>query len=85
MKMVSCKFFIGWMDGSDGACGEKTGINSPGDLNRLYNEGSEHVTCYEYDAPKGFEWEIGASMAFRQNFTAHDTFSDYFIEKDGGR
>lgn len=78
--MKKCKFYIGWFENSDGACGDSTGIHSQDDLIRLYNEGSEFVDCYEYEAPEGFEWEIGAAKAFNNNFTAHDSTSVVVVE-----
>lgn len=75
-----CRFIIGWMDGSDSAC-DPTGIHTQEDLllaiapdfGVLCNDRVADV--FEYDAPEGFEWEVGASYAFRQGFTAHDSLS----------
>ena len=73
--MKHCKFFIAWMSGSDGACGEETKVHSINDLIPQYHEKNDNVTMYEYDAPEGFEWEIGAAKAFRDNWTASDSLS----------
>ena len=80
--MKKCKFLIGWFDGSDGACGDNTGIKTPDDLIRLHSEGSEHVSCFKYEAPEGFEWEVGAAQAFKENFTAHDSVSRVLTADD---
>ena len=81
--MKHCKFLIGWMNGSDGANGDETGINSPNDLETLYNEGSEYVACYEFDAPDNLSYKeltyMGMGYAFMQDWTAHDTFTDILI------
>lgn len=76
-----CRFIIGWMDGSDSAC-DPTGIHTQEDLLLAMNLDrlpggclSRTVDVFEYDAPEGFEWEVGASYAFMANFTAHDTLS----------
>ena len=69
--MKRWRFYIGWIDGSYGACGDSTGIHTADDL----VEGNEHVNVFEYEAPEGFEWQVGASMAFRENFTGQDTAS----------
>lgn len=82
MNLNKCRFLIGWMDGSDGACGEATGINRGNDLIAGV-ETNENVNVYEYEAPAGFEWEVGASKAFRDNFTAQDTLSVVQVYLDG--
>lgn len=73
-----CRFIIGWMDGSDSdsTC-NPTGIHTQADLLAAAVAGKTAgiVDVFEYDAPEGFEWEVGASYAFRANFTAHDTLS----------
>ena len=78
-KLNDCIFLIGWMSGSDGAEGEENGLKDHSDLRKLYTQKSNVVSAFKYMAPKGFEWEVGASKAFEENFTAHDTFSDVII------
>jgi len=79
---MKCKFLIGWMDGCDSNDGEETGIFETDDLLKLYKEKSEHVTCFEYFASKGKEWDTGAAIAFQANFTAYDTLSTVLDEND---
>lgn len=81
-KLNDCIFLIGWISGSDGNCGVENGIYENSDLRKLYASGDAAVTSYNYKASKGFEWEVGASKAFNENFTAHDTFSDVIINED---
>lgn len=75
-----CRFIIGWMDGSDSAC-DPTGIHSQNDLLLAVDprpralRNLRTVDVWEYDAPEGFEWEVGASYAFRADFYAHDSLS----------
>ena len=82
MKMNRCIFLIAWMDGSPGADGLSTGVHRSEDLMRLFAERSTMVSAYFYWAPEGHEWEIGAAHAFRDNYTAEDTFSSVLIEAD---
>jgi hypothetical protein len=69
-------YLIGWMDDSDGACGEKTGIKKQEDLEPLWKKGSEHVASYPLNATdlEVAQWE-GMGRAFRDDFTATDTLS----------
>ena len=55
------------------------GLESHSDLRKLYAEGSNVVSAFKYKAPKDFEWEVGASKAFEENFTANNTFTDVII------
>lgn len=73
--MKRYRFYIAWVNGSDGACGEETKISRLEDLKPQYEAGNEYVNNWEYDAPEGFEWEVGAARAFMANFTAIDTVS----------
>ena len=82
MAMNKCTFYVAWFAGSEGADGEDTGVNSQDDLVSQYNAGNEHVRRFEYEAPEGFEWEVGAAKAFRQNYTAHDSVSIVFTNEE---
>jgi hypothetical protein len=73
-RMPTYYFYIGWAHESDGACGDPTQIKSQEDLVPQYEAGGA-VARYEYEAPAEFAWEVGAAQAFRDNYTAHDTFS----------
>lgn len=77
MKLYKCRFIIGWIDESDGTCGESTGFNSSNDLVKAADEdGSKNLmSVFEYEAPVEYAWEIGASYAFMENWTAHDSLS----------
>lgn len=81
MQLRKCRFIIGWMDGSDGCCGDPTGIHTSDDLllavsSKFPEAGRLRlVDVFKYDAPEGFEWEVGASKAFLDGYTAHDTLS----------
>lgn len=75
------RFYIAWVDGSDGACGDETKIKSTSDLVPEYNKGNEHVSMRVIEADtieqaldKGYRW------AFFENFTACDTLTDIEID-----
>ena len=63
------------MSGSDAACGEMTGVEAQCDL--WESDSNPHTTEYLYDAPVGFENEIGMARAFLDGFTAQDSVSDW--------
>ena len=72
--MNKYRFLIGWIDGSDSAC-DPTGIHSQEDL---LDPDNMAVNCFEFELPDGMDdyaWRVGASYAFEQDFTAHDTLS----------
>lgn len=79
MKLRKCRFYIGWMAFSNGACGEDTGIHEVDDLLKPSSE----KDCFEYEAPEGFEWAVGAAQAFEGNWTAEDSMSLVLVENDG--
>jgi hypothetical protein len=68
------RFYIAWLQDSDGGCGDETNIFQSEDLIPEYNNGNGHVSCTEIEAntleqayDKGYRW------AFFENFTAKDT------------
>lgn len=78
-KMRRYRFYIAWLVGSLGAEGDDTQITCIEDLIPHYKAGNTYVKTYEYDAPDGYGWAVGASKAFNDNFTAHDSVSDVEI------
>jgi hypothetical protein len=79
MKLRKCKFYIGWAAFSPNSCGEDTGLNEADDLLKPELE----VDVFEYEAPEGFEWQVGAGIAFEHNWTAEDSMSLVLVENNG--
>lgn len=73
--LVKCKFLIAWAEGSPSSGGVKTGVHGLADL----SENNECVDVYEYEAPAGWAWEVGASKAFEEGFTAQDACSTVYV------
>lgn len=76
------RFLIAWIDGSESAFasgvnpmqGGRTDVKTANDL----TDTNECVSVYEFSLEgeaENFAWEIGASYAFNDNFTAFDTVS----------
>jgi len=86
MKLYKCRFIIGWIDESDGACGESTGINSSDDLIKAADgdKSKDLFSVFEYEAPYDYAWEVGASYAFMEDWTAHDTLSIAQVQNNKG-
>ena len=74
-------FLIGWIDGSDGACGEETGVTSQTDLIAIYKgEKQGQVTSWEIEAENENEaYERGATKAFLDNWTARDSMTEVIL------
>lgn len=70
-------FIIGWFDGSDGACGEHTGVHSQDDLIPIHKGEKEgQVDSYEvHGKTQDQAMNEGYKKAFFHNFTAHDSCS----------
>ena len=86
MKLYKCRFIIRWIDESDGACGETTGIHTKDDLIKAADgdESKQLYSVYEYEAPIDFAWEIGSSYAFKEDWTATDSLSIIQVQDDNG-
>ena len=86
MKLYKCRFIIGWIDESDGACGEATGIHTQDDLTKAADgdESKDLYSVYEYEAPVDFAWEVGASYAFKEDWTATDSLSIAQVQYNNG-
>jgi hypothetical protein len=79
---MKAKFLIGWIEGSSGACGDKTGIHTQDDLLKGYLEGNHHVNAFDIEGPEDYLWDIGAAKAFLHNWTAIDSFTIVIDEKN---
>lgn len=72
------RFLIGWIEDSDSAGGEKTGIKFEQGRVRGLTAANPSVSVFVYELPSHFEewaWHVGAGYAFSENFTGHDTVS----------
>jgi hypothetical protein len=69
-------FLIGWVSGSDSACGDITDINDQNDLIPEFRRGNEHVFAVVLIAPNDNIAAIGGyKESFFEGYTAHDTVS----------
>ncbi len=84
--MYTCRFIIGWMHESDGACGESTGIYTLDDLIAAANgdESKDQFSVFVYEAPYDYAYEVGAEKAFKENWTAQDSLSVVQVQNEKG-
>lgn len=77
-------FLLGWVDGSDSACGEKTDIHQQRDLLYQFKLGNEHVFAVQVETDsETVATHVGRSIAFGDNYTEYDTVSMlYEVDED---
>lgn len=74
--MKKYRFYIAWMDGSDGAGGGATGIHTQDDLIPEYSKGNDNVNTWDFECEnEEMAYLLGFNKAFFENWTAQDTFS----------
>jgi hypothetical protein len=71
---MKAAFLIGWFDGSDGACGDETGIHGPEDLISKFSADPSSVDHWVFEVEKEEDAITqGRAKAFMENWTAHDS------------
>lgn len=70
-------FLTAWVEGSDSASGEMTGVNDQADLLVQYWLNNEHIFAVVIIANSIEVAEVyGRAQAWSSNYTAHDTVSN---------
>jgi hypothetical protein len=76
-------FLLAWVEGSDSASGDATGVFDQKDLLPEYIKGNEYVFAVRIVAPNiDLAANFGYTEAFHENYTGYDTVSNIF-EIDG--
>lgn len=78
-------FLLAWVEGSESAGNDKTGVIKQSDLMTQYLRGNKHIFAVEIAVPGSFlisskdakeiAYRFGCTEAFRANYTAHDSVS----------
>jgi hypothetical protein len=78
-------FLLAWLEGSDSAGGDLTGINKTDDLYPQFVAGNDYILAVDIIAPNDeIAMAFGFWTAFRNNYTALDSCSD-LIERGQAR
>lgn len=73
-------FLLAWIDGSDGAGGDPTGVSEQDDLLPEYQNGSHYVFALRVEAiNEEVASMYGYAKAFHENYTGHDTLSTCLV------
>lgn len=73
-------FLLSWVEGSDSAGGESTGIHEPHDLLPQHLNGNKHVFAVEIQADsEEIATVYGRAAAWHDNYTAYDSVTDVVL------